>query len=210
MVWLSKFFTFFLGLDFHQVAQLELKPLQRHMLHETREAFRESKRIILQAATGSGKTIIATQITKNALERGKVVMFIADRIVLCNQTSDVFLRYGIPHGVLQAQNDRFDINQPVQVCSVQTVAKRGVNKADLIIIDECHVLHKAHLKIMEENPDAYVLGLTATPYAKGLGKHFDKHIDPVTMKDLITNGYLVPFEIYGPSIADLSKLKIRD
>ena len=188
---------------------LELKPLQKVMLHDTREAFRESKRIILQAATGSGKTIIATQIVKNALERGKTIMFIADRIVLCNQTSDKFLQYGIPHGVLQAQNERFDINQPVQVCSIQTVAKRGVNKADLIIIDEAHVLHQAHIKIMNENPDAYVLGLTATPYTKGLGKHFDRHIEPVTMKQLIANNYLVPFEIYGPSIADLSKLKVR-
>jgi len=196
-------------IDMLASSELELKPMQKLMLNETREAFRTSKRIILQAATGSGKTIIATQITKNALERGKNVVFIADRIVLCDQTSEVFQKYGITHGVIQAQNERFDINQPVQVCTIQTIAKRGVNKADLIIIDEAHVLYQSHIKIINENPNAYVLGLTATPYTKGLGKYFDRHIEPVTMKMLIANGYLVPFEVYGPSIADLSKLKVR-
>lgn len=196
-------------IDIKAKNNLELKPLQKVMLHDTRMAFLKSKKIILQAATGSGKTIIATQIVKNALEKGKTVLFIADRIVLCNQTSDKFLEYGIPHGVIQALNPRFDLSRPVQVCSIQTLKSRGTPKADLFIIDEAHVLHEEHKKIMAENPDSYFLGLTATPYAKGLGKYFDFHIEPVTMKQLIINDYLVPFEIYGPSIADLSKLKVR-
>jgi superfamily II DNA or RNA helicase len=189
--------------------EIILKPLQNLCLHEIRQAFLRSRKIVFQAATGMGKTIVAAHIIKSALEKGKTVSFIADRIVLCNQTSDVLRRYGIPHGVLQAQNERFDINQPVQVCSIQTLKTRGCPKSDLIIIDEAHVLYKSHLAIMAENPDSYFLGLTATPYAKGMGKHFDFHIEPVPVKQLIANGYLVPFDVYGPSIADLSKLKVR-
>jgi DNA repair protein RadD len=188
---------------------LELLPLQEYALEELRKAFRKSKKVILQAGCGFGKTIVATQIAKNALERGKKVVFIADRIVLCNQTSDVFLKYGIPHGVIQSQNPRFDLSQPVQVCSIQTLKLRGCNKADVIIIDECHVLHEAHMKIMADNPSAFILGLSASPYTKGLGKYFDFHIQPVPVKKLIEEKYLVPFDIYGPSIADLSKLKVQ-
>jgi DNA repair protein RadD len=191
------------------IKQLELKPLQEYSLNEIRKAMSRSKRIIYMAATGMGKTVIAAQIVKNALAKGKRVIFIADRIVLCNQTSDVFLQYGINHGVIQSQNERFDISRQAQVCSIQTLKLRGCPKADLIIIDEVHVLHKAHIKIIEENPDAYVLGLTATPYTVGLGKYFDFHIQPVTVKKLIEEKYLVPFDIYGPTIADLSKLKVR-
>jgi len=196
-------------IDVMAKSKLELKPLQKLMVHETREAFRKSRKIILQAATGSGKTIVATQMAKSAVEKGKKVLFIADRIILCKQTSDVFNQYGVPHGVIQAQNERFDISQPVQVGSIQTLKARGCPHADLIFIDEAHVLHEAHKKIMQENPDAFILGLTATPYSKGLGKHFDFHIEPVTIKQLTENGYLVPFDVFGPSIADLSKLKVR-
>lgn len=187
---------------------LQLKPLQEYALNETRKAFSRSKKVILQAACGFGKTIIAAQIIKNAAERGKTVLFIVDRIVLANQTSDVLRKYFIPHGVIQAQNTRFDIAQPIQVCSIQTLKTRGAPFADMIIIDEVHVLHEEHKKIMMENPNSYILGLTATPYAKSLGKWFDFHIQPVPIKRLINEGYLVPFDVYGPSIADLSKLKV--
>lgn len=194
---------------FEQYFELKLKPLQEYSLNEVRKAFSKSKRIIYQAACGMGKTILSAQIAKNAVEKGKTVLFIADRIVLCNQTSDVFNRYNIKHGVIQAQNERFDISQPVQICSIQTLKTRGCpENADVIIIDECHVLYSEHKNIIKNNPQAFVLGLTATPYAKGLGKYFDFHIQPVPIKELIEKDYLVPFDIYGPTIADLSKLKV--
>jgi superfamily II DNA or RNA helicase len=186
----------------------QLKPLQETMLSETRKAFTRSKRVILQAATGSGKTIVAAAIIKKALEKGKTALFICDRIVLVEQTSDVFRRYDIPHGVIQGQNERYDISQPVQVCSIQTLKFRGTPETDLIIIDECHVLHSAHIDILKQYPDAYVLGLTATPYTKGLGKHFDFHIQPASIKKLTEEKYLVPYDVYGPTVADLSKLKV--
>jgi superfamily II DNA or RNA helicase len=197
--------------DFENIPdELTLKPLQILSMNEIREAMQTSKKIVYQAATGLGKTIIAAQIVKNAQEKGKSVLFIADRIVLCNQTSDVFLKYGIKHGVIQSGNPRWNTRLPVQVCSIHTLKTRGCpENADLIIIDECHVLHKKHIEIMESNPQAYILGLTATPYAKEMGRYFDRHIEPVKMKYLIDNNYLVPFEIYGPTIADLSKLKVR-
>ena len=186
----------------------QLRPLQELMLNETRTAMSKHKRVILMAATASGKTIIAAQIIKNALAKGKTVVFIADRIVLINQTSNVLLKYNIPHGIIQAQNERFDISQPAQVCSIQTLKLRGCPQSDVIIIDEIHCLYSEHIKIMNENPNAYILGLTATPFTKGLGKYFDMHIEPVPIKKLIAEKYLVPFDIYGPSITDLSALKI--
>lgn len=201
-----------------QVQDIELRPLQEFILAEVRREMAAGvHRLILQAATGLGKTVIAAKIIENFLakndklpkESKKRALFICDRIVLVQQTSDVFLRYGIKHGVLQGDNPRFDMSKECQVCTIQTAKKRGVDAAELIIIDEAHVLHEAHKQIIKNNPNAYIIGLTATPYAKGLGKWFEKHIEPVPVKTLIRDGYLVPFEIYGPKVADLSKLKVR-
>jgi superfamily II DNA or RNA helicase len=146
---------------------------------------------------------------QSALEKGKRVVFIVDRIILTNQTSNVLNDYGISHGVIQGHNDRFNIYKDLQVCSIQTLARRGCPFSDLIIIDEVHVFTEAHKKIMQENPNAFVLGLTATPYTKGLGKYFDFHIYPVTIRQCIDAGYLIPYDIYGPHVADLTKLKVR-
>ena len=189
-------------------AEIELKALQVEMIDELRKAMQKSKKVILQASTGVGKTVIAASITKSALAKGKTVLFIVDRIILAQQTSDMFLNYGIPHGVIQAKHERFDISQPVQVASIQTIKHRGCNAADLIIIDEAHVLHKAHKEIIKNNPTSYIVGLTATPYAKELGKYFDHHIRPFSPQKLVEEKYLVAYDVFGPTIADLKKLKV--
>ena len=194
---------------FDVTKEIVLKPLQTYAYNEIRNAMRTTKRLVFQAGCGFGKTILAAKIATKARENGKRVVFITDRIILANQSSDVFKEYGINHGVIQAQNERFNIDEPVQICNIQTIKRRGCPPADIIIIDECHCLSEAHKKIMQENKDAYILGLSATPYAKGMGKYFDTHIEPVPVRQLIENKYLVDFDIYGPSVADLTKLKVR-
>lgn len=186
---------------------VKLYPLQEKMVNVCRDAFRRNKRIVLKAPTGTGKTIIATWMIKRALNKNKRSLFICDRVSLVNQTSSVFRAYRIPHGIFQADNPQYDPLQPVQIGSIQTLARRKQRSYDFIIIDECHAIFEAHQQILEFNPDAYFLGLSATPFAKGLGKHFDTCVEPVPMKDLIKQGYLCKFEIFGPAPIDLSKVR---
>ena len=51
------------------------------------------------------------------------------------------------------------------------------------------------------------IGLSATPWTKGLGKHYDDLIQVTTTAELIERGYLSPFRVYGPSKPDLSKCR---
>jgi DNA repair protein RadD len=190
------------------MAEIELKPLQLEMVNSLREAMKRSKKVILQASTGVGKTVLAASITKSALSKGKTVLFIVHRIILADQTSEMFSYYDIPHGVIRAKDERFDIHQPCQVASIQTLKRRGCNPADLIIIDEAHLLFSAHKEIIKNNPNSYIVGLTASPYAKELGKYFDFHIRPVSPRKLVEEKYLVSYDVYGPTIADLKKLKV--
>lgn len=187
----------------------ELRPYQTDAIEKIRQAIREGhKRIMLQAPTGAGKTAIAASIVRSTYEKGKKAYFICDRIELIEQAVDRFDAEDIPLGVCQADHDRTDRTHRIQVASIQTMVRRKTLPADLYIQDEAHTMFKAHIKLMEENPDAIWIGLSATPWAKGLGKHFSKLIIVSTPKKLIEEGFLVPITVYGPSMPDLSRVKI--
>lgn len=189
--------------------ELKLYPLQKTIVNDLRDTMRVHKKIILQAATGLGKTIIATWIAKEAAKRDLKILFVCDRISLIQQTSAVFSDYGLLHGIFQADNPMYAPDLQIQIGSIQTLARRKQLNYDFIIFDEIHSFFKAHEKILNHNPDAFFLGLSATPFTKGLGKYFDTHIEPVPMRQLINEGYLSDFEIYGPSTIDLSKVRTR-
>jgi len=187
---------------------LVLRPMQAEILDRVRAAFKKSKRVVLQAATAAGKTAIAAKIIQRSLENEKRCLFICDRIVLVNQTSDEFSRWGIRHGVIQGQDHPLSIpDRPVQIASAATLMNRKVGKYDVIIHDECHAFHKGALKAFDANPDAYCLGLTASPYSVGLGKIFDFHIQPFTIKQLTEQGLLCPYDVYAPCPIDLEKVR---
>jgi len=104
---------------------LKLRDYQSHAVNLLRQAFSQGhKRVILQLATGGGKSEIAAQIIINALAKGKRIVFTCNKIVLCEQISARFDKYSVPHGIWQAQNERFNPGLPCQVASVQTLANR--------------------------------------------------------------------------------------
>jgi superfamily II DNA or RNA helicase len=60
---------------------------------------------------------------------------------------------------------------------------------------------------MKECPDIPFLGLSATPWARGLGKYYDDLIIAATPADLIRDGYLAPFVVFAPSEPDLAAVR---
>ena len=187
--------------------KLTLKPIQAEMVTQVRSAFSCSKKVILQAATASGKTAIAAKIFQRALKKQKRCLFICDRIVLVLQTSEEFERWGIRHGIIMSDHPEYYPNRSVQIASAATLANRDIDQFDMIIVDEAHTIHKGAVRALDKNPQAYVLGLTASPYSKGLGKIYDFHIQPYTVKELIDRGLLCDYDVYAPSPIDLSKVK---
>jgi superfamily II DNA or RNA helicase len=91
----------------------------------------------------------------------------------------------------------------VQVASVQTLVRRLDDfRPDLIVIDEAHHgTAGSWRKVIDHNPQALVLGVTATPErldGKGLGEVFDDLLRGPEVSWLIDNGHLSRPKYYAP------------
>jgi superfamily II DNA or RNA helicase len=166
------------------------------------------RRVVIQAATGFGKTLLASKIIEGALSKDKRVIFTAPAVSLIDQTVEAFEAEGIRGiGVMQANHPRTDKTAKVQVASVQTLARREIPEAALVIIDECHIRAKVVERLMTERPDVFFIGLSATPWAKGMGLLWQDMVTPCEIGDLIEAGYLSKFRVFAPDIPDMSGVK---
>jgi len=188
----------------------ELRQYQLNAIQLVRIALTKiGRHIIMVAPCGAGKTEIAAKIIQNVLSSGKKVIFMVDRIVLAEQASARFDKYEIPHGILQGQNERYDPEKPCQIVSAQTLIRRKIpDDIDVIIVDEAHVRSAAVDKLKAYNPDAFYIGLTATPFAKGMAKFWHGVVVAVTTSELTDNGYLVPTVVYAAPKPELGKVKV--
>jgi DNA repair protein RadD len=125
-----------------------------------------------------------------------------------DQTVREFEREGISAiGVMQAAHLRTDSRQPVQICSAQTLARRKRPDVDLVLVDECHEMHASVLRWIAECQGVPFIGLSATPWSRGLGKYYDDLLIPVTTRELIAAGFLSDFVAFAPSDPDLSGVR---
>lgn len=191
---------------------LTLRPYQKNALVEISKALKEKvNRVILKIPTGGGKTFIASNIVKASLINNRKTLFICDRIELIGQTSERFDGDGIDHSIIQAKNARLDETKTIQVCSAQTIARydfKYLDNPQVIIIDEVHTFYDVYKRLIEAFPNALFIGLTATPYTKGLGKFFDRLIEVTSVEELIEDGFLVRPTVYAPSKPDLDDIKL--
>lgn len=151
---------------------VNLRPYQEAILGNLRDGFIAGHRAqILYAPTGAGKTEMAIELLCATADKGNRAAMVLDRVVLCNQTSERLDKYGISHGVLQAGHWRFRPHELIQVCSAQTLEKRGsFPNLKLLIVDEAHQTRQQTIQFINQNPSVKVVGLTATPFTKGLAK----------------------------------------
>jgi DNA repair protein RadD len=150
------------------------------------------RRPVVQAPTGFGKTVLAGAIVRGALAKGKRIMFVVPAISLIDQTVQSFASEGIRNiGVVQADHPMTNYAMPVQVASAQTISRRArMPEVDLVVIDECHRWFRFYETWMADWNAIPFIGLSATPWTKGMGKHFDDLVIASTTQELIDAGFL--------------------
>lgn len=182
------------------------------MIARTRESLRANRRVILQAPTGAGKTAIACHMMFEAREKNIRSFFMVHQNELLKQTAASLWENKIDHGLIASGRARTP--HPVQLASVMTLKNRlgHYDEPGLIIIDESHrALAPTYQEIVGHYPNAYVVGLTATPErtdGKGLGHLFEDIVVGPSIRYLIDHGYLCDYEMYcPPQHVDTSKIK---
>jgi superfamily II DNA or RNA helicase len=189
---------------------LDLRPYQADTLVALRNGFAAGRRTqILYAPTGAGKTEMAIALLDATRDKKNNSAMILDRIILCDQTSQRLEKYSIPHGVLQAGHWRFRPYENIQICSAQTLEKRGdFPDLKLLVVDECHTTRAQTVEFIKNNPDVKVIGLTATPFTKGLGKIYDGVISTITTRELVDQKVLVPLRVFIAKEIDMTGAKL--
>ncbi len=197
----------------------QLRPYQQRIVDSAKSALRKKDRsLLIEAATGAGKSIVISEIAKYVNEQsgGKKVLVLAPSKELVEQNHAKYLGYGLNASIYSASLSSKCTRHPVVFGTPQTIVNNlhrfGVSYA-CVIIDEAHGVTPTIKKIIghmqKENPNLRVLGLTATPYRMNTGyiyafdenntlmnedlaiePFFGKLISRITAPELVDKGFL--------------------
>jgi DNA repair protein RadD len=193
-----------------------LRPYQHQAVEQIRQAYRQGHRAVLFVLpTGGGKTVVFSHIAKQAAGRGNRICVLVHRQELLRQASASLSALGVRHGLIAA-NRSMDLSAPVQVASVQTLARRlhriPADHFQLLVVDEAHHSNAGTwAKVLQHFGNARVLGVTATPCrsdGRGLGEHYQALVMGPTPAELTEQGFLAAARLLappGPSMVGLRK-----
>lgn len=186
---------------------MKLRPYQTQAIASCRAQYGAGKRAVaLVLPTGAGKTVIAAEVIRNAIDRGGSVLFLVHREELLVQSVRKLESVGCHDlRIIRAGNDLGNPQAKITVASIPTLTRWPIERlptATLVVFDECHhVKAKTWGSLAAAYPAARILGLTATPQradGKPLGDIFDALVVGATVSDLTALGNLVPATIWAP------------
>lgn len=196
---------------------ISLRPYQQRIVDQLRLSLRRYRSTLIVLPTGGGKTYLSCGVIEMFLAKNRPGIVMMHREELIQQWVKSLGSMGIYAGAIKAGVTPSP-SLPVQVASVQTLIRREPlppEKVQWIFVDEAHrIKAKSYLSILEKYPNAYIIGVTATPVrsdGQGLGDVFNDMIVGTSKLDLIKQGFLVPSKIYSnPLDPDLlRKISVR-
>ena len=175
---------------------MELRDYQRDLYTKAQDAFRHgAKRVLVCVGCGAGKSYIFAEMARQA--KGDVLV-LTHRRELLEQTGRLFRELGISARIEMILTEANRLGQHP--------------KPTLIITDEAHLSRSSSWMKVLDYYDTYTVGFTATPIrldGKPLGDIYDTLVTGVSVRWLIDNHRLAPYEYYAPTVVETDGLKVQ-
>jgi len=214
---------------------INLRPYQKTAIDKCMNALIAEHFVLLQAATGAGKTEIFCELINRWITRfpGMKIAVVVHRQELVVQAYQRLITR-VPElkdivGMACSSAGKVVIDKPVIVGSVQTLCRRNIELFHLLIIDEAHNVapmtkdsqYKQLIGMMHDRYQKLrILGVTATPYRCNHGYIYGKQCKKdevnwfsslcysITLDHLIKEKYLVPLIAYEAEQMDVSSVRV--
>lgn len=188
-----------------------LRDYQQRGLREIMAAYRDGARSVLAVApTGSGKTTLFGTLAAQLSTAGRNVLILVHRRELATQACNRLREFGVQYGLIMAGARPVPYAR-VQVASVDTLVRRAVPPAVLVICDEAHLSTAPKWRrVLDQYPQARILGVTATPWrlsGKPLAGAYDACVVVAAPGELREQGHLCPYVGFSYLTPDLSGVK---
>ena len=180
--------------------EIRLYNYQTEMKERIDVAFRSYRSVMVQMPTGTGKTVLLSEVVKSEEQRVKNpwVWIVVHRRELVEQIRDTLdTMLSCPYSTLDTTSPLLSENSRIKVMSIQWLSRHYQNMAEkpsLIVIDEAHhAVAKTYAEVMNAYPEARKLGVTATPCRlnkKGFTDLFDVLLQSWSTKKFIADGRL--------------------
>lgn len=186
-----------------------LRDYQKTAINNARAAFGNGSRsVVVVSPTGSGKSVIFAECTRQHVSKGGRVVVVVHRRELAKQAAAHLAKRGL-YSVRTIIGGRAlgPVDAPVTVAAIQSLTSKQwrdrLPQASLVIWDECHhIKAPSFMSVRDAYTDAHHLGLTATPERADrspLGDVFDAMVVVATVRELTDAGHLVPCDVWAPN-----------
>lgn len=219
--------------------KLTPRPFQQEAHDRVIESWKRSTNpIIIEAATGAGKSVIIAMIarTLHGISQGKRVLCLAPSAELVGQNAEKYKAIGEQCSIYSASISKSLRHQVVFATegTFKKVAERLGSDFAGVIIDECHNMGNTIKDIISDmqkgNPNLRICGLSATPYRLGSGfiyqtepdgkslpeevcrdPYFYQCVYKIQARELIDLGFLTPLRAADINVSgyDTSALKVQ-
>ena len=192
--------------------EIQLYEYQKDMLRKIEDAFGTHQSVMVQMPTGTGKTVLISEVVKREERRVKnpCVWIVVHRRELVEQIKETLeRRLGTS---LDAEREKSNV---IEVFSIQWLTRHYQEleeRPSLIVIDEAHhAVAKTYEEVMNAYPNAKKLGVTATPCRltkRGFTDLFEVLLCSHSIPKFIKEGYLSDFDYISlnPNSEDQKKI----